>query len=118
MYNNYGKCDCGICPLCRNNLTILDALVVHGYGAAVQLLFGGKEPGTSSALLFEYTEASLIQCHGKPYSHECLFPSHYNKSIQSKFVCFKIQFYYLLLLYYRRVACSKLTAAGKDIYYA
>ena len=59
-------CDCGVFIFhSRNNLTILDALTLRGYGAAVKLLFGGKEPGTSSALLFEYTEASLILCHSE-----------------------------------------------------
>jgi len=43
--------------------------MVHGYGAAVQLLFGGKEPGTP--LMFEYTEASLIQCHSKCDVNPC-----------------------------------------------
>ena len=57
----------------RNNLTILDALTLRGYGAAVKLLFGGKEPGTSSALLFEYTEASLIQCHSEFINQKIIY---------------------------------------------
>lgn len=51
----------GLCSH-RNNLTVMDMLVVQGRGAHGQLKFGNQRPGSSSPLLFELAEKHLKDC--------------------------------------------------------
>ncbi|XP_054721293.1 transmembrane protein 131-like [Uloborus diversus] len=48
--------------LIRNNLTVMDALIVHGQGGNGQIKFGNISPGSDSILLFELTDRSLKDC--------------------------------------------------------
>ncbi|CAG5136465.1 unnamed protein product, partial [Candidula unifasciata] len=46
----------------RNNLTIIDAVVVQGQGRRGEMRFNNKKPGSHSALTFEMTEKHLKNC--------------------------------------------------------
>ncbi|XP_012677251.2 transmembrane protein 131 [Clupea harengus] len=49
----------------RNNLTVVDLVMVHGQGASESLKLAGKAPGPSSSLRFKMTEALLKDCEIK-----------------------------------------------------
>ena len=51
--------------LIRNNLTVLDALVVQGQGGAGELRLNNKRPGANSNLLFELKTSHLVDCNSK-----------------------------------------------------
>ena len=51
--------------LVRNNLTILDAIVLQGQGGHGDILFSNRKPGSTSPLLFELTEKHLKSCDRK-----------------------------------------------------
>lgn len=53
---------CFICDLCRNNLTVIDTIVLHGRGTTESLKVAGKPPGQGSSLRFKMTEALLKDC--------------------------------------------------------
>nr|XP_017819565.1 transmembrane protein 131 isoform X3 [Callithrix jacchus] len=46
----------------RNNLTVMDAVMVQGQGATENLRVAGKLPGLASSLRFKITEALLKDC--------------------------------------------------------
>uniref|UniRef100_A0A673WJH2 Transmembrane protein 131 n=1 Tax=Salmo trutta TaxID=8032 RepID=A0A673WJH2_SALTR len=54
----------------RNNLTVIDVIVVHGQGTTGSLQVAGTPPGPGSSLLFQMTEASLKDCTEKIKSKE------------------------------------------------
>uniref|UniRef100_A0A8C2P1T4 Transmembrane protein 131 n=1 Tax=Capra hircus TaxID=9925 RepID=A0A8C2P1T4_CAPHI len=47
---------------CRNNLTVMDAVMVQGQGTTENLRVAGKLPGPGSSLRFKITEALLKDC--------------------------------------------------------
>ncbi|XP_062853334.1 transmembrane protein 131 [Trichomycterus rosablanca] len=49
----------------RNNLTVLDLIMVHGQGSRESLKLAGKHPGPGSSLRFKLTEALLKDCSEK-----------------------------------------------------
>ncbi|NXA40959.1 TM131 protein, partial [Eudromia elegans] len=49
----------------RNNLTVLDAIMVQGQGTTESLRLAGKPPGLGSSLRFKITEALLRDCSEK-----------------------------------------------------
>ncbi|XP_024134590.1 transmembrane protein 131 isoform X1 [Oryzias melastigma] len=49
----------------RNNLTVIDTIVLHGRGTTESLKVGGKPPGPGSSLRFKMTEALLKDCTDK-----------------------------------------------------
>ncbi|NXO04663.1 TM131 protein, partial [Rhinopomastus cyanomelas] len=49
----------------RNNLTVVDAIMVHGQGTTESLKVAGKPPGPGSSLRFKITEALLKDCSEK-----------------------------------------------------
>ncbi|XP_011472726.1 transmembrane protein 131 isoform X1 [Oryzias latipes] len=49
----------------RNNLTVIDTIVLHGRGTTESLKVGGKPPGPGSSLRFKMTEALLKDCADK-----------------------------------------------------
>ena len=51
--------------VCRNNLTVLDGIVVQGKGARGEFTLNGKRPGPHSTLLFEIKPSQLAECHSK-----------------------------------------------------
>ncbi|XP_048090803.1 transmembrane protein 131-like [Alosa alosa] len=51
--------------LIRNNLTVVDFLLVHGQGTYESLKMAGKPPGPGSSLRFKLTEALLRDCSEK-----------------------------------------------------
>uniref|UniRef100_A0A8C1VJM8 Transmembrane protein 131 n=1 Tax=Cyprinus carpio TaxID=7962 RepID=A0A8C1VJM8_CYPCA len=46
----------------RNNLTVVDLIMVHGQGTTESLRLAGKTPGLGSSLRFKLTEAFLKDC--------------------------------------------------------
>lgn len=54
----------------RNNLTVMDMIMVHGQGATESLKVAGKPPGPGSSLRFKMTEALLKECTEKTKSKE------------------------------------------------
>ncbi|XP_058885477.1 transmembrane protein 131 [Acipenser ruthenus] len=54
----------------RNNLTVLDSVVVRGQGTTESLKVGGKPPGSGSYLRFKMTESLLKDCSDKVKSKE------------------------------------------------
>lgn len=46
----------------RNNLTVIDAILLHGRGTTESLKVAGKPPGQGSSLRFKMTEALLKDC--------------------------------------------------------
>ncbi|CAG5861938.1 unnamed protein product [Menidia menidia] len=49
----------------RNNLTVIDTIVLHGQGTTESLKVAGKPPGLGSSLRFKMTEALLKDCTEK-----------------------------------------------------
>ena len=49
----------------RNNLTVVDAVVVQGQGARGEFTLNGKKPGLHSMLLFELKPSHLSDCHSE-----------------------------------------------------
>ncbi|XP_059196882.1 transmembrane protein 131 [Centropristis striata] len=49
----------------RNNLTVIDTIVLHGRGTTESLKVAGKPPGQGSSLRFKMTEALLKDCTEK-----------------------------------------------------
>ncbi|XP_019384019.1 PREDICTED: transmembrane protein 131, partial [Crocodylus porosus] len=49
----------------RNNLTVIDAILMQGQGTTESLRVAGKPPGPGSSLRFKITEASLKDCSEK-----------------------------------------------------
>uniref|UniRef100_A0A4W6DSD3 Transmembrane protein 131 n=1 Tax=Lates calcarifer TaxID=8187 RepID=A0A4W6DSD3_LATCA len=49
----------------RNNLTVIDTIVLHGQGTTESLKVAGKPPGQGSSLRFKMTEALLKDCTEK-----------------------------------------------------
>ena len=49
----------------RNNLTVLDGIVVQGQGARGEFTLNGKRPGSHSTLLFEIKPSQLTDCHSE-----------------------------------------------------
>ncbi|XP_040895628.1 transmembrane protein 131 isoform X3 [Toxotes jaculatrix] len=49
----------------RNNLTVIDTIVLHGRGTTESLRVAGKPPGQGSSLRFKMTEALLKDCTEK-----------------------------------------------------
>ncbi|XP_074913650.1 transmembrane protein 131 isoform X3 [Buteo buteo] len=49
----------------RNNLTVIDAIMVQGQGTTENLKVAGKPPGPGSSLRFKITEALLKDCSEK-----------------------------------------------------
>lgn len=49
----------------RNNLTVLDGIVVQGQGARGEFTLNGKRPGAHSTLLFEIKPSQLVDCHSE-----------------------------------------------------
>ncbi|XP_030582936.1 transmembrane protein 131 isoform X2 [Archocentrus centrarchus] len=49
----------------RNNLTVIDTIILHGRGTTESLKVGGKLPGQGSSLRFKMTEALLKDCTEK-----------------------------------------------------
>lgn len=49
--------------LIRNNLTVLDGIVVQGQGARGEFTLNGQRPGSHSKLLFEIKPIQLADCH-------------------------------------------------------
>ena len=58
-----------LCYFLRNNLTIIDAVVVQGQGRRGEMKFNDKKPGSHRALTFEMTEKHLKNCD----SEYCIF---------------------------------------------
>ncbi|KAJ8407276.1 hypothetical protein AAFF_G00278500 [Aldrovandia affinis] len=54
----------------RNNLTVVDCVVMRGQGASESLKLAGKAPGPGSSLRFKMTEAVLKDCSEKAKSKE------------------------------------------------
>ncbi|XP_061895107.1 transmembrane protein 131 isoform X3 [Entelurus aequoreus] len=54
----------------RNNLTVIDTIVLHGHGATESLKVAGKPPGRGSSLRFKMTEALLRDCTDKKQIHQ------------------------------------------------
>uniref|UniRef100_A0A672M950 Transmembrane protein 131 n=1 Tax=Sinocyclocheilus grahami TaxID=75366 RepID=A0A672M950_SINGR len=55
----------------RNNLTVVDLIMVHGQGTTESLRLAGKAPGLGSSLRFKLTEAFLKDCsEGKSKAKE------------------------------------------------
>lgn len=46
----------------RNNLTVIDTIILHGRGTTESLKVAGKPPGHGSSLRFKMTEALLKDC--------------------------------------------------------
>lgn len=55
-------CTLPLSSLHRNNLTIVDLIMVHGQGTTESLKLAGKAPGLGSSLRFKLTEAFLKDC--------------------------------------------------------
>uniref|UniRef100_A0A8D3DRH0 Transmembrane protein 131 n=1 Tax=Scophthalmus maximus TaxID=52904 RepID=A0A8D3DRH0_SCOMX len=49
----------------RNNLTVIDTIILHGRGTTESLKVAGKPPGQGSSLRFKMTEAILKDCTEK-----------------------------------------------------
>ncbi|XP_028299716.1 transmembrane protein 131 [Gouania willdenowi] len=49
----------------RNNLTVIDTIVLHGRGTTESLKVAGKPPGQGSSLRFKMSEALLKDCSDK-----------------------------------------------------
>jgi hypothetical protein len=51
--------------LCRNNLTIIDTIVVQGQGGRGEMKLSNKKPGSAIPLQFDITEKHLKNCDSK-----------------------------------------------------
>lgn len=49
----------------RNNLTIMDTVIVTGQGCNGEMKFSNRKPGSQSPLTFEMTEKHLKNCESK-----------------------------------------------------
>ena len=49
----------------RNNLTILETVVIQGQGGCGELRFGNRKAYSASPLLFDMSEKHLKYCHSK-----------------------------------------------------
>ena len=60
--------------LIRNNLTVLDYVVLRGRGVQGVFSIDGIQP-SSDPLVFEFTQSMMEQCHGEPTAlvEHCLF---------------------------------------------
>lgn len=54
-------------PSFRNNLTVVDAVVVQGQGGRGELKFNARKAGSQAPLLFELTEKHLKNCDTSEY---------------------------------------------------
>lgn len=52
----------------RNNLTVLDVVLVQGQGASGELMIDGRRPGVDSEILFELKQKHLEECTSKTSS--------------------------------------------------
>ena len=59
--------------LSRNNLTIVETVVIQGQGGCGELRFGNRKASSVSPLLFDMTEKHLKYCDSK--YHVLLFQS-------------------------------------------
>ncbi|XP_059172508.1 transmembrane protein 131-like isoform X2 [Physella acuta] len=59
----------------RNNLTIIDAVVVQGQGRKGEMRFNNKKPGSHSALTFELTEKHLKNCDISEKKNKNIMPN-------------------------------------------
>ncbi|XP_056131690.1 transmembrane protein 131 [Lampris incognitus] len=57
----------------RNNLTVMDTIVLQGQGTTESLKVAGKSPGQGSSLRFKMTEALLKECTEKTKVKEPIF---------------------------------------------
>lgn len=62
-------------PLFRNNLTVMDTILLHGRGATESLKVAGKPPGQGSSLRFKMTEALLKECTESESAAQLFLPS-------------------------------------------
>ncbi|KAG1714735.1 Transmembrane protein 131 [Nymphon striatum] len=62
--------------LIRNNLTVLDTVVIEGQGGHGEIKFGNKRPSLDSSLLLEMTEKHLTDC-GRAHDKAKIFPSRF-----------------------------------------
>lgn len=51
----------------RNNLTVIDVIMVKGQGTTESMKIAGKAPGVASSLRFKITEALLKDCTESEY---------------------------------------------------
>lgn len=63
------SCVCSVVNPLRNNLTVIDAIVLHGRGTTESLRVAGKPPGHGSSLRFKMTEALLKDCTDSECDH-------------------------------------------------
>lgn len=73
---------CRLGDVLRNNLTVIDTIVLHGRGATESLKVAGKPPGQGSSLRFKMTEALLKDCTESEFMWQID-----HKSIQWTYVC-------------------------------
>lgn len=59
----------------RNNLTIIDAVVVQGQGRKGEMRFNNKKPGSHAALTFELTEKHLKNCDVSEKKNKNVMPN-------------------------------------------
>ncbi len=57
--------------LIRNNLTILDAIILQGQGGYGDIRFSNRRPGSPTPLLFELNEKHLTACDS-----ECFYKTY------------------------------------------
>lgn len=55
----------GCICFCRNNLTIIDAIVIKGQGGRGEMKLSNKKPGSAIPLQFDITEKHLKNCDSK-----------------------------------------------------
>jgi len=56
----------------RNNLTVLDVVVLEGQGVLEHLRVGGRTPGREGYLRFKVTEAQLRHCTNREFTSLCV----------------------------------------------
>ncbi|XP_061164811.1 transmembrane protein 131-like isoform X1 [Saccostrea echinata] len=61
--------------LIRNNLTIIDAIVVQGQGGRGEMKLSNKRPGSSIPLQFDITEKHLKNCDKKKQTKNTMVPN-------------------------------------------
>lgn len=66
LHNPFIKCF-SFSLIHRNNLTVIDAIMVQGQGTTESLKVAGKPPGPGSSLRFKITEALLKDCSESEY---------------------------------------------------
>lgn len=70
----------------RNNLTVVDAIMVEGQGTTESLKVAGKPPGPGSSLRFKITEALLKDCSESEY-----FLSLFAEQKRNHILCVKLE---------------------------